>query len=247
MKKAPIAQTPKSYWLKLRSLITHGWRFMSKNIRPFFEPKYWVIYLCCFGIGFYLWGPFHGLEKIKFRPAEKSKDRQTKQVSIETLQRELDNLKQKLQAAQPKNPTPAFDPASFSRPASGPVILGFEWQYTDNCWRFHSGVDIALTPNSNVIAAAAGTITKVNPNPGGGYSVAIDHGGGWESVYANLTKVVVHPGQYVIKGVILGAGGADPIQETSASEGQERLPHLHFEVYHEKQPVDPRQLIDGLR
>lgn len=247
MKKTPTTQRSKPWLPEVRSRFINGWALLKKNAKPFLAPKYWLIYLCCFGIGFYLWGPFHGLEKIKFQPVRKSKEQQTKQVSIETLQREVNNLKLKLQAAQAKIKTPAFDPASFSRPASGQVILGSEWQYSDKCWRFHSGVDIALALNSNVITAAAGTIITVKHNPGGGYSVTIDHGGGWETVYANLAEVSVRPGQNVIKGVILGTGIQNLTENADDNTELEQPAHLHFEIYHDKQPVDPRQIIEGLR
>ena len=58
-----------------------------------------------------------------------------------------------------------------------------------------------------VCAAAEGTISAVSPLSDGTYGVLIDHGGGLESVTANLTGVDLQPGDQVLRGGTIGASG----------------------------------------
>jgi murein DD-endopeptidase MepM/ murein hydrolase activator NlpD len=108
-------------------------------------------------------------------------------------------------------------------PTSGalvwPVIGGSISQY------YHAGhlaLDIAASYGSTVVAAKAGTVTWAGwRNNGGGYVVAIDHGGGMQTVYNHLGSVWVGVGAYVVAGQGIGGVGC-----TGTCTG----PHVHFEV-----------------
>jgi len=223
--------------IKIRQSFKTNIKKFIDNLKPFLIPKYWPIYLLSFGLGLYLLGPSHGLQKI-YQWKLQVEQQRDKNFSVVTLRHELSRLKQQLQIEQSKRIEPPFDPHSFSRPALGPVVQGFEWTGFHKSWRLHPGVDISMPPGSNVMAAAAGTILKIEKIVGGNYTVTIDHGNGWESVYSNLADIQVQDGQKLIKGVIIGATGPAGIQS--------KMPGFQFGIYHDQQPVDPKNIIEGL-
>ncbi len=211
-------------------------RNLLRSGRPFLAPRYWIIYLCAFGAGFFLWGPTHGLQKIQTWQAARIK--QNAKLSVAALQQEVARLQKELQLQQRPQPGAKFDPQSFSRPALGQVIQKFDWVSDDHAWRLHPGVDLAVPEGTSVMAAAEGMVTAVTKTGSGTYAVTLDHGNDWESVYSNLSKAMVHEGEKVIKGVVVGTSGPKGCYQPQ--------PAFHFGLYHEKQPVDPGKIVDGL-
>jgi len=59
---------------------------------------------------------------------------------------------------------------------------------------------------------------------GYGYVIVLDHGNGWQTLYAHLSAVNVICGQSVYQGDVIGAMGS-----TGNSTGS----HLHFEIMHD--------------
>jgi peptidase M23-like protein len=124
----------------------------------------------------------------------------------------------------------------------------------------HKGTDIrvidaaALRRGVSVVAAADGRVRAVRdgmPDVSvralkkgvvagreAGNSVAIEHGGGWETQYAHMRRhsVVVRPGDTVRRGQVIGVVGMS---------GETEFPHLHFEVRRDRQTVDPFVGPDG--
>jgi murein DD-endopeptidase MepM/ murein hydrolase activator NlpD len=210
---------------------------LYKNARPFLVLKYWGIYLFAFCLGLYLWGPSHGWQNLQTWQTHQTQ-KKNKIHTTETLQRQLDHLKQELQTAQNKPKSPVFDPVNFSRPALGQVVRGFDWVESGNSWHLHTGVDIGLPPGSNIIASAAGTVDEVKELEPGSYKVTVNHGGEWKSIYANLAKVMVIEGQPIIKGVIIGLSSNQGCDSSVSS--------FHFALYHGQQAVDPQKIIQGM-
>ena len=95
---------------------------------------------------------------------------------------------------------------------------------------FHYGVDIAGLLGTPVVAAADGTVAVAGRRGTLGLVVVIDHGYGLRTLYAHLSRILVRPGQQVIKGQPIGAIG-----NTGLSTG----PHLHYEVHVRGRPVNP--------
>lgn len=91
---------------------------------------------------------------------------------------------------------------------------------------YHSGTDIAAPNGTQILTAAAGTVTIANgiDSWGGsyGYHIKIDHGNGLETLYAHCSGICVTPGQQVQQGEVIGFVGS-----TGNSTGN----HLHFEVW----------------
>ncbi len=96
----------------------------------------------------------------------------------------------------------------------------------------HRGQDFRAPLGTNIYATGAGTVTEAGWSIGGyGYYVKIDHGFGYESLYAHLSKIEVSEGDMVVRGDLVGLSGS-----TGVSTG----PHLHYEVIYRGVHRDPR-------
>jgi LysM repeat protein len=107
---------------------------------------------------------------------------------------------------------------SFIWPSSKHYLSGFDYSPDTN----HRGIDIAGTQGEPVWATDAGVIVYAGWNDYGyGNMVMVDHGNGWQSLYAHLNSIAVVCGQSVEQGGVVGALG---------STGNSSGPHLHFEL-----------------
>lgn len=103
-------------------------------------------------------------------------------------------------------------------------------------YRTHTGIDIETADGCAVVAAAAGTVSAAYEDPLMGYCIEIDHGNGYTTVYRNLTDTVpdgIEVGATVLAGQLIGAVGSSALIE------QAELPHLHFELTHSGEQIDP--------
>lgn len=100
----------------------------------------------------------------------------------------------------------------------------------------HGGVDYAVPAFTPVAAAGPGRITFAGEQGGYGNVVVIDHGGGYETRYAHLGRINVRVGDTVEAGrTVALSGGARGMDGAGTSTGA----HLHFEVRHNGEAVDP--------
>lgn len=134
--------------------------------------------------------------------------------------------KEKLLAA-----IPAIQPVSnkdLSRVASG---FGYRIDPVYKTRRFHAGLDFTAPVGTPIYATADGVVKEAGYNTGGyGNNVVINHGFGFETLYAHMYKIKARVGQKVKRGEVIGYIG-----NTGKSTG----PHLHYEVHKKGQPVDP--------
>lgn len=94
--------------------------------------------------------------------------------------------------------------------------------FTQYYWYGHRGIDVALPEGSAVFASDTGTVTFAGWNIYGfGNLIVVNHGNGYETLYAHLSGINVVPGQIVNQGNVIGATG-----NTGNSSG----PHIHFEI-----------------
>jgi hypothetical protein len=221
-----------AYWVGRRANV------IVQKAGLYLKPRYWVLYLVMFGLGFYLFGPTRGWQKLRW--VNKSRRmREESPPAIATLQRELRTLKRDLKQL---TATPSlevfFTPERFGRPAAGKVIQGYQWFLNRHIWRLHPGVDLAVPLGSSVLAAASGRVVNCD-RTSNGFTIKLYHGNDWESIYDNLTGVRVQTGQTVLKGQAIGISGlVRCVQPEQAG--------FHFGLYHLQQPVDPCQIISGL-
>jgi murein DD-endopeptidase MepM/ murein hydrolase activator NlpD len=94
----------------------------------------------------------------------------------------------------------------------------------------HTGVDISAPTGTPVRATADGIVTFAAWDSGYGQLAIVDHGGGYETYYAHLSRFTVVDGQEVRRGDQIGAVG---------STGRVTAPHLHYEVRIGGAPVNP--------
>ena len=97
----------------------------------------------------------------------------------------------------------------------------FGWRLTDsrNAWRLHTGLDLIVPEGTPVFSVLPGTVRLVDEVGGYGLLVVVDHGLGWQSLYAHLLDVAVLPGESLAAGQSLGRVG---------SSGSASTAHLHF-------------------
>lgn len=99
---------------------------------------------------------------------------------------------------------------------------------------WHPGIDIANDYGAPVYASAAGYVQQAGWYGGYGIYARINHDYGYQTAYGHMSRVVCSAGQYVKKGEIIGYVG---------STGYSTGPHLHFEVIHYGEQVDPSSLM----
>lgn len=122
--------------------------------------------------------------------------------------------------------------------------LGKDWQSmvtSEFGWRIdpfthkragHGGIDLAAAKGTKIRAALDGTVLFVRyASSGYGYHLAIDHGGGFVTLYAHCSKILVAEGQVVHAGDVIAEVGS-----TGRSTGN----HLHFEVRIKGEKQNPR-------
>lgn len=100
--------------------------------------------------------------------------------------------------------------------------------------RWHHGVDIANKTGTPIYAIDGGTVEVAGWYGWAGNAVIIDHGNGFESLYAHMSSINVGAGQTVQKGHIVGGIGC-----TYGYGGRCSGPHLHMELYYRGAYVNP--------
>ena len=139
-------------------------------------------------------------------------------------------------AAPPASAVPITAPAAAARfawPLSGKLRRGYTAR--GRTGEYHDGLDIAAREGTPVRASAAGKVLFAGEEPRQfGRLVVVDHGGGWQSAYAFLSRLTVEEGDDVRQGERLGLSGRT---------GKARGPELHFEIRRNNRTVDPAELL----
>jgi murein DD-endopeptidase MepM/ murein hydrolase activator NlpD len=121
----------------------------------------------------------------------------------------------------------------------------YVWPVTGRCvtnfyWYGHPGLDVSLAIGSPVVASDRGTVTWASWASGPyfdyGNLIVINHGNGYETLYAHLNSINVYPGQVVEQGQYIGASG-----NTGRSSG----PHIHFEIRYNDFRDNPLNYLGG--
>jgi len=101
---------------------------------------------------------------------------------------------------------------------------------------FHLGVDIANRWGTPVRTPADGRVVKAGYCGLMGRCVEIDHGNGIETYYGHLSKILVHRGEKVKRGEIIGLMG---------SSGRSTGPHLHYAIRFRGKIVNPKIFLEA--
>jgi murein DD-endopeptidase MepM/ murein hydrolase activator NlpD len=122
----------------------------------------------------------------------------------------------------PKPPVTVYKAPAGSRRGTGRFVWPASGSVTQAYKPLHRALDLARSVGAPIKAADSGYVVVAGwSNSGYGYHIVIDHGNGFQTLYAHLSKIHVRRGQTVARGGVIGAMG---------STGRSTGPHLHFEV-----------------
>lgn len=112
------------------------------------------------------------------------------------------------------------------------MASGYGWRVDPvyHVRRFHSGMDFTAPTGTEVMATGNGVVDFVGWKQGYGNTIIINHGFGYETLYAHLSKQLCRAGQKVSRGDIIAEVG---------STGKSTGAHLHYEVRVQGSPQDP--------
>jgi murein DD-endopeptidase MepM/ murein hydrolase activator NlpD len=137
----------------------------------------------------------------------------------------LESYADRIAATPSIMPTQGWLSSSFARSRLHPVL---------HTSRRHEGIDVMAPMGSPIEAPAAGTVRETGWKAGYGLTVIIDHGYGIRTLFAHTSKILVKPGQRLVRGQRLALVG---------NSGLATGPHLHYEVHVNGRAVDPMKYV----
>ena len=100
--------------------------------------------------------------------------------------------------------------------------------------KFHEGIDLAAKEGTDIKAVMSGKVQITDNQKGYGKIVVLDHGHGFETLYAHNSDIMVKAGDWVTKGSTIAKVG---------STGRSTGTHLHFEVKRDGKNLDPEKFL----
>jgi murein DD-endopeptidase MepM/ murein hydrolase activator NlpD len=126
---------------------------------------------------------------------------------------------------------PAIQPVAnkdLKRMASG---YGYRIHPIYKTRKMHYGMDFSAKTGTEIYATGDGVVSKIKRSKRGyGNYVKINHGFGYETLYAHMSKYIVKRGQKVKRGEVIGYVG---------NSGISTAPHLHYEVRKDNKKINP--------
>lgn len=99
----------------------------------------------------------------------------------------------------------------------------------------HFGVDIVAEKDSPVMATLSGVVIGADWNAKTGNTISIQHGQDLVSVYKHNSSLIKNIGEKVAKGDAIAIIGNSGILTSG--------PHVHFEIWHKGEPIDPEDFM----
>ncbi|MCH8033887.1 MAG: peptidoglycan DD-metalloendopeptidase family protein [Bacteroidetes bacterium] len=96
--------------------------------------------------------------------------------------------------------------------------------------KMHTGIDFVVNTGAPVYSPGRGKVVYIGRNGGYGLEMEIDHGFGYRTRYAHLSKVLVKRGQKIMRGDVIAKTG---------NSGLSTGPHLHYEISHNGRKLNP--------
>lgn len=117
----------------------------------------------------------------------------------------------------------------FYRPLRGVMSAGFSPE------KRHFGIDLTASPNESILATLDGTVIMSAYTAEWGYVIQIQHPQNFISVYKHCGSLMKHEGEKVKGGEVIALIGQ--------SETEDNQPHLHFELWHKGNPINPEKYV----
>ncbi len=123
-------------------------------------------------------------------------------------------------------------PFNFSDPSATTVTSGFGYRDhpIDSKVKFHYGTDLGAYDGDPITAFASGTVLSAQELTGYGLTVMLDHGSGFQTLYAHCSQILVKQGDSVKCGDKIALVG---------HSGKVTGPHLHFEIIYNGKYLNP--------
>lgn len=187
------------------------------------------------------YGPYRNLSSGKILLETKDKVRQLKYKMV-VQSKSLDSIMAKAQQKENMLASiPSIKPVRSDKLSKSVGLLsgfGYRIHPIFKVPRMHSGIDFTAPKGTAIQATGGGVVIKAEFKSGYGRCVIIDHGFGFQTLYAHMDKILVKKGQKVKRGQPIGKVG---------SSGISTAPHCHYEVHLRGKPVNPIQyVLDGL-
>lgn len=155
------------------------------------------------------------------------------QQDNEQLERQLSEYLNSINNSGIVGGSNGVSPSGYLRPSTGPITSNYGWRThpVRGSKSMHTGVDFGGKTGDTIIASRAGEVAFAGwYNNVYGNVVILNHGGGYQTFYAHMSKVSVSKGQVVDQGQRVGFMGS-----TGLSTGS----HLHFEVRKDGSSLNP--------
>ncbi|MBI3089286.1 MAG: M23 family metallopeptidase [Candidatus Tectomicrobia bacterium] len=219
--------------LKMQMLQLQAFDKKLRVITAFGKPDHRLPFI---GIG----GPTSEitLEEIKNDPSKQKRLMAAIQKEIEQLslaaERQADSFKELEKFFSEKRTLLVSTPSIWPTRGWLTSTFGYRTSPFTGLREMHEGIDVAGSFGAPVVAPGNGVITKIGNESGYGKVLEIDHGYGVATRYGHLAKILVKEGERVERG--------DEIAQLGNS-GRSTGPHLHYEVWVNKIPINPVKYI----
>ncbi|MEO0279940.1 MAG: peptidoglycan DD-metalloendopeptidase family protein [candidate division WOR-3 bacterium] len=172
------------------------------------------------------------LQELRKKKKEQEKLEKELVYQVKKFEELLEKIERERMAKVKKEIPEKIPKRVFNWPIKGEIV-----SYFGNLWHpeyktkvKNNGIDIKAKPGDKVYSADAGVVVYSDLFMGYGLTVIIDHGDGFYTVYAGLSKIYVFPGKAVSKGEPLGEVGISIFSSNYT---------LHFEVRYGGKALDP--------
>ena len=164
------------------------------------------------------------------------------EVMLSVARNKIPSLLQLLQTdAEPLTENDLIRDAARPRglPIAGDAKISspFGLQPSTSQWGYelHQGIDLTAAYGSPIQSTASGTIEEAGWDTRFGNRIVINHGYGYRTLYAHLSKLAVTPGTSVKRDQVIGYLG---------NSGRSTTPHLHYGIYRNGFVVDPKDYLN---
>ncbi len=174
-------------------------------------------------------------------------------LALRRLEGQYTQMRELLGANRPSDPASIWLPAIGARSIDDPTasdsasaLIPRAWPLTqrgfvtqEHLGRIpgqHPGIDIAVAEGNYVRASAGGLVTQAGEDEVYGKFIRIRHADGYETVYGHASELFVASEEEVEPHQVIALSG---------NTGSSTAPHLHFEVWKDGIPVDPRGVVDA--